>query len=150
MFCEQGRPRKCPDTKQSTMAFSNGYIMRTHQVGCMGGIRKSEKTQSIVLIINPKVHKYSDLYRNQFEIFYDGEFRKGHRDQVMMWGNKILNETTWPIHVYFGWHGEYEYFGEYQRHGMYQTTYDASGRRMFVFPIRKKITITYDFDTFEN
>jgi hypothetical protein len=48
-----------------------------------------------------------------------------------------------------GTRGEYVYMGEYERYGGYHTTYDADGRRVFSFPLRKKIQFKYDFDFFE-
>ena len=119
--------------------------MQKHQVGNCGGIRKSLATQSFVLIINPNVHKYTDAKETNFEIMYDGQFTKGSRDQVMKRMNKSLNETNWPLHVYEGTMDRYKYIGEYERSGNYQTVYDVDGRRVFVFPIRKK----YQFESFE-
>lgn len=115
-----------------------------HQVGNAGGIRKSNTTKSFVLIINPSVQKYSDS-KSGFEIMYDGQFTKGNKDQVMTRMNKALNETKWPLHVYEGTCDKYTYIGEYERVGDYHTVYDEKGRRVFVFPIRKK----YPFESFE-
>lgn len=126
--------------------FSNIDIMNKHQVGNCGGIRKSNRTQSFVLIINPSVQKYNDIKENgNDEIMYDGQFTKGSRDQLMKKMNKALEETHWPLHVYEGTRDRYRYIGEYERSGSYHTIFDDQGRRVFVFPIRKK----YPFDSFE-
>ena len=125
--------------------YTNNEIMLKHQVGNCGGIRKSVKTQTFVLIINPNVHKYSDVKNNDFEIMYDGQFTRGERDQIMKRMNKALNETRWTLHVYEGTLNNYRYIGEYERSGTYSTVYDTNGRRMFSFPIRRK----FQFDSFE-
>lgn len=118
--------------------------MLKHQVGNCGGIRKSLKTRSFVLIINPNVPKYSDVC-DWFEIMYDGQFTRGNRDQVMKGMNKALNETEWTLHVYEGTLDSYTYIGEYVRVGTYNTVYDVGGRRVFSFPIRRK----FQFESFE-
>lgn len=127
--------------------FTNKQIMDTYKVGNQGGIRKSNKTQCVVLIINPGVHKYSDSFMGPTVINYDGAFRKGSKDQVMKYQNKMLAETNLPIHVYYGKLDQYRYIGEYERFGPYQTVYNAEGHKVFVFPLIKKFT--YDFDIFE-
>lgn len=130
--------------------FTNRDIMNIHKVGNMGGIRISRQTQCIVLIINPNVHKYSDsILNDSFEIMYDGAFRKGSKDQLMKYNNKTLADTRLPLHVYYGSSDVYKYMGVYERYGDYHTTYNADGRRVFVFPIRKRVNISYNFDSFE-
>lgn len=145
MFCVQVFIKNLMKNKHKMATYTNADIINKHRVKAMGGIRKSNETKSFVLIINPDVFKYSDSIQGDYEIIYDGEFVRGHRDQEMKWGNKALAETNWPLHVYSGKRGVYKYLGEYTRRGDYQTTYDADGRRMFVFPLVK----TYHFDSFE-
>lgn len=123
--------------------------MTMHGVGNQGGIRKSNKTQCVVLIINPKVQKYNDLFEGDWVINYDGAFRRGHKDQTMTHMNKMLAETRLPIHVYYGTLDSYKYIGEYERYGDYNTVYDADGRRVFVFPLVKKFRFHFQFDSFE-
>ena len=127
---------------------NNSEIMLRHRVGNQGGIRKSNKTQTFVLIINHKIEKYSRDKNRTFEIDYMGAFTKGKTVQEMTRMNKALAETTWDLHVYSRKPEEallYDYVGAYKRHGDPVTT-----RGVIMYKLRM-ITpeVTYDFDSFE-
>lgn len=137
-----------------TNAMDNNYIMETHLVGNQGGIRKSNRTKSFVLIMNYKVTKYDDKTNpSMFEFEYDGAFKSGENDQQMTHMNKALAETTWPLHVYDRAANTnrlvYRYVGVYERHGE-PVNIMRNGRRVFVYTLRRITpTVTYDFETFE-
>jgi len=140
--------------KQTNM--DNSDIVAFHGVSNQGGIRKSNRTRSFVLITNHNVEKYHDYVpENFFEIKYEGAFTHGKRDQEMTRMNKALSETDWDLHVYSRIENSkkliYEYVGVYKRVGEPVFNIRASdNKRVYTFTLRR-ITqdIKYDFDSFE-
>lgn len=134
----------------------NSDIVAFHGVSNQGGIRKSNRTRSFVLITNHKVEKYHDcIHSNSFEIAYEGAFTRGKHDQELTRMNKALSETDWDLHVYSRIENSkklvYEYVGVYKRVGEpVATTRISDNKRVYIFTLRK-ITqdIKYDFESFE-
>lgn len=125
------------------MILTNSEIIKKYRVGAQGGIRKSNANKCSVLIINDKVKKYRDSFTE-----YQGEYRKGHKDQILKYGNKHLSEcgVNWPLYIFTKTpNGEgYEYVGEYFRNGA--SEYRRVGDKWaYFFPIRP----AYPFDSFE-
>ena len=138
------------------VGFTNRDIMMRHGVKNQGGIRKSNMNQCMVLVINDKVKKYSDVsHSNFFDIEYQGEYIRGNRKQVLKYGNKQLSECgDMPLHVYMRMdtvERRYVYMGEYRKNGEYSYECDkTTDRYVYKFPIRKKTEdVRYSFDSFE-
>ena len=132
----------------------NNDIMELHRVCNQGGIRKSNRTQSFVLIMNHRIAKYEDKTDNsRFEIKYDGAFTTGKTNQLMTNMNMALANTKWPLHVYERKREShrilYDYVGVYENQGIPAKTI-RDGRIVYVYTLRRITpTVTYDFDTFE-
>ena len=134
----------------------NSDIVAFHSVSNQGGIRKSNRTCSFVLITNHNVKKYHDCVpENLFEIKYEGAFTRGKHHQEMTRMNKALSDTDWDLHVYSRSENSkktiYKYVGVYKRVGEpVYTTRTSDNKRVYIFTLRR-ITqdIKYDFDSFE-
>lgn len=123
--------------------YSNEEIVSKYRVKSQGGIRMSLSNKCFVLIINDNVQKYHDSFTE-----YQGEYIRGHKNQILKYGNKQLSECgpNWPLYVYIKNQKGlgYEYMGEYVRNGAPE--YRIVGDRMaYFFPIRS----AYSFDSFE-
>ncbi len=127
---------------------NNSEIMIRHRVCNQGGIRKSNATESFVLIINFKVEKYNRDSIGAFEIDYMGAFTKGKMIQEMTRMNKALADTTWDLHVYSRRDGPnlvYDYWGVYKRHSA-----PVFINNVYMYKLRKVTPeMTYDFESFE-
>lgn len=108
-----------------------------------GGIRKSNTNKCFALIINERVWKYNDSITE-----YQGEYIRGHKNQVLKYGNKQLSECgkDWPLYMYVKKQGDtgYTYIGEYVMNGA--PVYRLVGDKWaYFFPVKP----AYPFDSFE-
>lgn len=124
------------------MILTNEELVARYRVKFQGGIRKSTTQKCFVLLINDNVSKYHDSLME-----YQGEFIRGHINQVLKYGNKQLSECgpDWPLYVYTKKQQGYEYIGEYVRNGAPIYKKCVNGRFAYFFPIRN----IYPFDSFE-
>ena len=94
------------------MEYTNSDIVHKHLCSPYGGIRKSNRKQCIVLIINER-SGYRDIIKNGGSVInFIGQGLTG--DQTLTRNNKALAETTWPIYLYHRESkGPYQFIGNY-------------------------------------
>ena len=120
---------------------TNAEIISTFKVGNMGGMRRSLKTNSLILIMDHTKGFYKDKYKEK-EIHYIGMGKYG--DQKLDRQNKTLFESDKNnVNVYFFevFHPtEYTYRGKVKlaRFPYQEEQLDVEGnlRKVWVFPLK--------------
>lgn len=122
---------------------NNQELYAEFKCGISGGMRKSTKTKTLVLILDHTKNLYKDRWENDI-LYYTGMGKKG--DQELKAGNKALVEAKklgYTVHLFevsspkeYLYRGQVELAGDYQFED--QPDEDGNIRKVIVFPLRLK------------